>query len=212
MQETIKIVVADDHPIVREGLVMILNLQDDFEVIGEAQNGEEALAKVASLVPDILFLDLGMPKMDGVQTIQAMQAKGLSTQVIVFTAFDTDERILGAIRAGAKGYLLKGVAKEDIFNAVRVVHAGQSLLQPEIASKLVKHMSNPIGKLSARELEVLAILAKGAKNSEIAKELFIAERTVKFHVSSILSKLGAKNRTEAVQVAVKRGLIDLGNG
>lgn len=211
MQETIKIVVADDHPIVREGLVMILDLQDDFEVIGEAANGEEALAQVKNQQPDILFLDLGMPKMDGVQTIQALQNEGLTAKVIVFTAFDSDERILGAIRAGAKGYLLKGAAKEDIFNAVRVVYNGQSLLQPEIATKLVQHMSNPIGQLSPRELEVLGILAKGTKNSEIAKALFISERTVKFHVSSILSKLGAQNRTDAVQIALKRGLIDLNN-
>ena len=211
MENTIKIVVADDHPIVREGLVMILDLQDDFEVIGEAENGEEALKKVKTLHPDILFLDLGMPKMDGVQTIQALKKEELPTKVIVFTAFDTDERILAAIRAGAKGYLLKGAAKEDIFNAVRVVNDGQSLLQPEIASKLVQHMSNPIGQLSTRELEVLVTLAKGTKNSEIAKELFITERTVKFHVSSILSKLGAQNRTDAVQIAVKRGLIDLKN-
>lgn len=209
MQETIKIVVADDHPIVREGLVMILDLQDDFEVIGEAENGEEALNKVKNLKPDILFLDLGMPKMDGVQTIQTLTAAKLTTKVIVFTAFDSDERILSAIRAGAKGYLLKGAAKEDIFNAVRVVYNGQSLLQPEIATKLVQHMSNPIGQLSARELEVLSTLAKGTTNSEIAKQLFISERTVKFHVSSILSKLGAQNRTDAVQISIKRGLINL---
>ena len=205
MEKPIQIFVVDDHPVVREGLIAVLETQDEFAIVGEASNGAEALPQVLEKSPDILFLDLAMPKMDGVQLIEALQSENSTTKVIIFTIFDTDERIMGAIKAGAKGYLLKGASRKEIFDAVRIVHAGGSLLQPAVADKLFQHISQDI----TRELEVLKALSKGSKNSEIATALFISERTVKFHVSAILSKLNAQNRTEAVQTGIKRGLIDL---
>lgn len=209
MKQAIRIFVVDDHPVVREGLVAVLETQEEFSVIGEASNGAEALPLLLKQQADILFLDLAMPKMDGVQLIEALQAKGSTTKVIIFTIFDTDERIITAIKAGAKGYLLKGASRQEIFDAVRIVHAGGSLLQPTVADKLFQHISQDITPLTARELEVLKALSKGLTNREIAQQLFISERTVKFHVSAILSKLQVQNRTEAVQIGVKRGLIDL---
>ncbi len=209
MNERIKILIADDHPVVRDGLIAVLETQDDFEIVGEASNGNEVLEMLSKSEADILFLDLAMPEMDGVETIRALQKLGSNTKVIVFTVFDTDERIISAIKAGAKGYLLKGASRKEIFNAIRVVHSGGSLLQPSIASKLMQHISQEVDPLSSRELEVLKLLSKGLKNSKIAEELFISERTVKFHVSAILNKLDVQNRTEAVQLAVKRGIIDL---
>ncbi len=209
MKDKIKIFLADDHPIVRDGLRSVLETQDDFLIVGEANDGLEVLAQLDELAPDILFLDLGMPNKDGVAVIHEIQKKKIPINVIVFTVFDTDERILSAIRAGAKGYLLKGASRKDIFNAIRVVHQGASLLQPLIASKLLDHLNDKVERLSPRELEVLQALAKGDTNSYIAKTLFISERTVKFHVSSILSKLHAHNRTEAVRIAVEKGIISL---
>ncbi|MBX2878197.1 MAG: response regulator transcription factor [Saprospiraceae bacterium] len=209
MIQPIQIFVVDDHPVVREGLIAVLETQAEFSIIGEASNGAEALPQLLEKAPDILFLDLAMPEMDGVQLIEALQSNGSSTKVIIFTIFDTDERIMSAIKAGAKGYLLKGASRKEIFDAVRIVHAGGSLLQPAVADKLFQHISQDITPLTPRELEVLKALSKGSKNSEIATALFISERTVKFHVSAILSKLNAQNRTEAVQTGIKRGLIDL---
>lgn len=209
MSEKIKIFVADDHPIVREGLVAVLETQADFEIVGEAADGQEVIEKVAETDANILFLDLAMPRKDGVQVIEFLQQQNSPTKVIIFTVFDTDERIITAIKAGAKGYLLKGASRQEIFNAVRVVSQGGSLLQPAIASKVFQHISQDVAALSPREMEVLKLLSKGLKNSTLAQELFISERTVKFHVSAILGKLGVKNRTEAVQLAIKRGIIDL---
>ncbi len=211
----IRILVADDHPIVRDGLVAILNTQADFEVVGEVANGRETLRHVESLKPDVVLLDLEMPELDGVQTLQQLQAGQQQAKVIVFTAYDTDERIVGAVRAGAKGYLLKGAPREELFEAIRVVSAGGSLLQPVVASKLMEHMSGRGGEasgaeaLTLREREVLRLMAQGRPNKEIAGKLYISERTVKFHVSSILGKLGATNRTEAVKLAARQGLVDL---
>lgn len=209
MSEKIKIFVADDHPIVREGLVAVLETQADFEIVGEAADGQAVIETVVETNPDILFLDLAMPRKDGVQVIEFLQQHNSPIKVIIFTVFDTDERIITAIKAGAKGYLLKGASRQEIFNAVRVVSQGGSLLQPAIASKVFQHISQEVASLSPREMEVLKLLSKGLKNSTLAEELFISERTVKFHVSAILGKLGVKNRTEAVQLAIKRGLIDL---
>jgi DNA-binding NarL/FixJ family response regulator len=212
---TIRILVADDHPVVRDGLVAILGTQPDFEVVGEAADGAQAVAQVKALAPDVMLLDLGMPEMDGVQVLKQLRAEGAATRVIVFTAFDTDERILDAVQAGAQGYLLKGAPRDELFNAVRVVQAGGSLLQPIVASRLLRRVSegraaqDAAELLTGRELEVLRLLAQGQQNKEIAAQLVISERTVKFHVSSILGKLGAGNRTEAVRVAAQQGLIDL---
>ena len=209
MSEKIKIFVADDHPIVREGLIAILETQDDFEIVGEASNGQETVELIEQLSVDILMTDLEMPKLDGLEVIKKLQNKKQAPKIIVFTVFDTDERIVNAIKAGAKGYLLKGASRQDIYAAVRTVYDGGTLLQPLVASKLFNHLNKPPETLSPRELEVLGLLGKGKTNQSIAKELFISERTVKFHVSSILGKLGAKNRTDALQLALKKGLINL---
>ncbi|MGZ3716492.1 MAG: response regulator, partial [Ktedonobacterales bacterium] len=210
-QSPIRIIVADDHPVVRDGLVAVLSTQADFAVVGEAGGGEEVLRQVAALDPDVLLLDLEMPEMDGVETLRRLREAKSGVRVIVFTAFDTDDRILAAVRAGAQGYLLKGVPREEVFQAVRVVHAGNSLLQPIVASRLMRQVSEesatPPGlyMLTARERDVLRLLMRGLQNKEIAAELVVTERTVKFHVSSILTKLGAGNRTEAVAIANKYG-------
>ncbi len=211
----IRILVADDHPIVRDGLISILGTQPDFDVVGKAGDGRETLEQVDNLHPDVLLLDLEMPQMDGVETLRNLRQAHNSVRTIVFTAFDTDERIVSAVQAGAQGYLLKGVPREEIFNAIRVVYAGGSLLQPVVASKLLRQVSGDhkpqatMDALTPREQHVLKLLAQGLQNKEIAAELVITERTVKFYVSSILSKLGAGNRTEAVTLAVQRGLVKL---
>jgi DNA-binding NarL/FixJ family response regulator len=211
----IRIVIADDHPLLRDGLIAVLSPQPDFDVIGEAGDGAEAIQKVMALRPDVVLLDLAMPAMDGVEVLAHLRVSCPAIPVIVFTAFDTDERILGAIQAGARGYLLKGAPRDQVFDAVRVVHRGESLLQPVVASKLLRQMSrareatDTSGALTPRELDVLRLLAQGLQNKEIADNLCLTERTIKFHVTSILTKLQAGNRTQAVTMAVQRGLIDL---
>lgn len=209
----IRILVADDHPMLREGLVSVLSTQPDFEVIGEATDGSETVRLAERLEPDVILLDLEMPGLDGVAALEKLRDAGSGARTIVFTAYDTDERILGALRAGARGYLLKGASRTEIFDAIRTVHSGGSLLGPVVTTRLLEHVERGDeqerpNNLTPRELEVLALLTRGRKNSEIADTLFISERTVKFHVSSILGKLGAENRTEAVRVAVRRGLVE----
>ena len=206
----IRILVADDHPMLREGLVAVLSTQPDFDVIGEASDGSEVVWLAERLHPDVILLDLEMPNADGVAALERLRNADARTRTIVFTAYDTDERILGALRAGARGYLLKGASRKEIFDAVRIVHSGGSLLQPAVTSRLLEHVERGNERpedLTSRELEVLDLLAHGHKNSEIAEELFISERTVKFHVSSILAKLGVGNRTEAARIAARRGLL-----
>ncbi len=212
--EKIRILVADDHPMLREGLVAVLGTQPDFEVVGEAEGGSEVVRLAERLKPDVLLLDLEMPEMDGVAALEKLRDAGSAVQTIVFTAYDTDERILGALRAGARGYLLKGASRAEIFDAIRTVYSGGSLLQPLVTSRLLDHMSREQASpepepLTPRELEVLGLLALGLTNKEIAERLYIGERTAKFHVSSILAKLGADNRTEAVAIAARRGLIQM---
>jgi DNA-binding NarL/FixJ family response regulator len=209
----IRILVADDHPVVRDGLVAMLATQADFAVVGEAATGVEAVAQTRALKPDVVLLDLEMPELDGVEALRQIRSQQPAAHVLVFTAFDTDERIVAAIQAGASGYLLKGVPRQELFKAIQVVSRGGSLLQPVIASRLMRHVreadSANAEPLTRREAEVLQLLALGRTNKEIAAALVITERTVKYHVSAILSKLGAGNRTEAVKVAAKRRLIKL---
>ena len=209
----IRILVADDHPMLREGLVAVLSTQPDFEVVGEAADGSETVRLAERQKPDVILLDLEMPNLDGVATLERLRDVGSETRTIVFTAYDTDERILGALRAGARGYLLKGASRAEIFDAIRTVHSGGSLLGPVVTTRLLEHIERDdeqerSNSLTPRELEVLALLARGRKNSEIADSLFVSERTVKFHVSSILGKLGAENRTEAARIAARRRLVE----
>jgi DNA-binding NarL/FixJ family response regulator len=206
----IRILVADDHPMLREGLVAVLSTQPDFDIIGEAADGAEVVRLAEALRPDVILLDLEMPDVDGVAALEGLRDTVSEARAIVFTAYDTDERILRSLRAGARGYLLKGASRQEIFDAVRTVHAGGSLLEPGVTTRLLDHVregGEQTEPLTPREFEVLALISEGLHNSEIAGRLFVTERTVKFHVSSILAKLGADNRTEAVALAARRGLI-----
>jgi DNA-binding NarL/FixJ family response regulator len=204
--------------VVRDGLIAMLGTQPDFQIAGSASTGSEVVRRTVELQPDILLLDLEMPEIDGVEALRQLRLIQPEIRVLVFTAFDTDERILGAVRAGARGYLLKGAPREEIFNAIRIVSQGGSLLQPVVAKKLIQRVAEVnqreqnkglIESLTLREEEVLQLLARGMTNKEIASELVITERTVKFHVSSILRKMEKGNRTEAVRTAVELGLVKI---
>jgi DNA-binding NarL/FixJ family response regulator len=206
----IRIFVVDDHPIVRQGLIAALEDEPDFEVVGAAGSAEEARAPVDRLRPAVILLDLELPGMSGVEAIPQLLAASPGVGVLVFTAYDTDERVLGAVRAGARGYLLKGATAADIARAVRAVAAGGSALEPRAASALVAAVRSPrgAGQLTGREREVLKLIAEGQLTKQIARELGISERTVKFHTTALLRKLGADTRAQAVAVAAQRGLLD----
>lgn len=213
MSDPIRLLLVDDHPVVRDGLMAILSTQSDFTIAGEAGDGLTAVNLAQQLNPDVILLDLEMPELDGVETLRRIRENDPEARVIVFTAFDTDDRIVTAVQAGAQGYLLKGVPRNELFTAIRVVNQGGSLLQPVVASKLMRHVSKEsqtaVEPLTPREQEVLEHLARGLPNKEIAAELVISERTVKFHVSAILAKLNATNRTEAVSIAAQQGLVSI---
>ena len=212
MKDKIRILIADDHPVVRDGLTAMLGTQLDFDVVGEANTGLDVVRKAGTLHPDVVLLDLEMPEMDGVEALKQLRIVLPDVHAIVFTAFDTDERILSALKAGARGYLLKGAPRDDLFKAIRVASQGGSLLEPVVASRLLQHVSASSSlpePLSAREMEVLGLIAEGHTNKDIADRLVISVRTVKFHVSAILRKLGADNRTEAVKTARQLKLISI---
>jgi NarL family two-component system response regulator LiaR len=210
----IRVLIADDHAVVREGLRGFLALQDDVEVVGEAADGEEAVAAVARLEPDVALVDLVMPRVDGLEAIKRIRALDAATRVIVLTSFADEDKMLPAVRAGAVGYLLKDVAPQDLVAAIRTVHDGETLLHPAVVRELVREVAgdglqapadNP---LTPREREVLALIARGRANKAIAFELGVAEKTVKTHVSNILAKLGVSDRTQAALYAVREGLVD----
>jgi DNA-binding NarL/FixJ family response regulator len=209
----IRILVVDDHPVVREGLVAILDAQDDMTVVGEAGDGSQAIAIYKAAKPDVVLMDLAMPGTDGVQAIEGMRDFDPDARVVVLTAYDTDERILRAVEAGARGYLLKGAPRDDIFRAVRVVNLGGSLLEPAVAGKLLNRVGDILRgegveeELTPREQDVLNLMARGFRNKEIAFELHITERTVKFHANAIYRKLDVGGRTEAVSKALQKGMV-----
>jgi DNA-binding NarL/FixJ family response regulator len=207
----IRIVLVDDHPIVRQGLTSALEDEADFHVVGAVSSAEEAIALVPRLRPDVVLLDLELPGLGGVEAIPRLIEASPATKVLVFTAYDTDERVLGALRAGAKGYLLKGAAVADIVRAIRDVASGGSALEARVAAKVVASVRTPraADHLTDREREVLGLIAQGLPSKQIARALNISERTVKFHTSSLLHKLGADNRAQAVALATQRGLLEL---
>ncbi|MDQ3507140.1 MAG: response regulator transcription factor [Actinomycetota bacterium] len=207
---TVKILIADDHPVVRMGIRGMLDGEPDFEVVGEAENGGEAVEMVAKLRPDVVLMDLRMPNMDGVAATEKITKDHPETRILVLTTYESDADILRAIETGATGYLLKDTPKEDLFAAIRTVAKGESPFAPAVASRLMRRMRSPEEEaLSAREIEVLNLVAEGASNKRIAKELWIGETTVKSHLLHIYEKLGVADRTAAVTMALKRGIIRL---
>ena len=210
----IRVLIADDHGVVREGLRAFLALQDDVEVVGEAADGEEAVSAVERLTPDVALVDLVMPRVDGIEAIRRIRAIRPETRVIVLTSFVDEDKMLPAVRAGASGYLLKDVQPQDLVGAIRTVHGGGTLLHPTVVEELVREVSRDAARapadnpLTEREREVLALIARGRANKAIAFELGVAEKTVKTHVSNILAKLNLTDRTQAALYAVREGLVD----
>jgi DNA-binding NarL/FixJ family response regulator len=206
----IRIVIADDHPVFRAGLQGLLSGQADFEVVGEAANGREAVTVVRHAAPDVLLVDLQMPELDGVGAIQQIRALAPATRILVLTTYDSDGDILRAVEAGATGYLLKDTPREELFRAIRATARGDSVLSPSVASKLVSRSRGPVERsLSAREIEVLTLVARGVSNKIIAKDLRISEATVKTHLLHIFAKLGVDDRTAAVTAAMEKGVLRL---
>jgi DNA-binding NarL/FixJ family response regulator len=212
---TIRVLIADDHAVVRQGLRTFLELQDEIEVVGEAADGEEAVALVTSTEPDVALLDLVMPRLGGLEAIRRIREVAPATRVLVLTSFADDDTVLPAVRAGAAGYLLKDVQPPELVGAIRAVHAGEALLAPAVATMLVEQLAAEDGAagaprgehLTPREREVLALLARGRANKVIARDLGVSERTVKTHVSNILGKLNLTDRTQAAVYAVRHGIV-----
>jgi DNA-binding NarL/FixJ family response regulator len=205
----IRVLVVDDHQVVRHGLRTFLDVLDDIEVVGEAADGREAVERAEALAPDVMLLDLQLPSVDGVEALRMLRDRENPTRVLVLTSFTDPAKVVPALRAGAAGYLFKDVDPEALAQAIRAVHAGQVLLEPEVAAALLKGdaADERAGALTDREREVLAEIARGRSNREIARALVLSEKTVKTHVSSILAKLGLSDRTQAALYAVRSGLV-----
>jgi NarL family two-component system response regulator LiaR len=209
--EPIRVLVVDDHAVVREGLRAFLELQERIEVVGEAADGDEAIPAAERLRPDVILMDLVMPRLDGVAAMRALRERVPGARVIVLTSFLDDDKLLPALRAGAAGYLLKNAQPQELARAVRAAHAGETLLDPVVAARLVDALTgqdDPLERLTPREREVLELIGRGFPNKRIARELGITEKTVKTHVGHVLAKLGVTDRTQAAVVAVRAGLID----
>ena len=213
MADKIRVLIADDHPVVRQGLRTFLELQDDIEIVAEATDGGDAVAKVRELKPDVVLMDLVMPQLDGIEAIRQVREVSPASKVIVLTSFDDREKVYLSVKAGAAGYLLKDADPQELAEAIRTVQRGDALLNPSIAAKLMQEVAEggprAAGEtLTARELEVLRHLARGMSNKEIAGALVLSEKTVKTHVSNILGKLQLADRTQAALFAVREGLAD----
>ncbi len=204
---TIRILVVDDHPVVRDGLASMIESQDDMELIGEAENGQQAITLFEQLKPDITLLDLKLPDIDGIRVIQHLRAVVPDARIIVLTTYVGDVQAKRALKAGASGYLLKASLRRDLRASIRAVHAGQRHIQAEVAAGLAQHTQDQT--LTPREIEVLQLIARGCSNKLVADRLGVREDTVKVHVTSILSKLSASDRTHAVTIAVQRGVFDI---
>jgi two-component system, NarL family, response regulator LiaR len=206
-----RVLITDDHGVVRQGLRMFLSLDPDFEVVGEASNGEEALAMARDLGPDVVLMDLLMPVMDGISATEKIRAELPDVEVIALTSVLEDASVTGAVRAGAIGYLLKDTDSEELSRAIKAAAAGRVHLAPEAAAKLMREVRAPDSPeaLTDREAEVLRLLARGKANKQIASSLYVSEKTVKAHVSSILMKLGVQSRTQAALYAVRAGLVSI---
>ncbi|MBI3652437.1 MAG: response regulator transcription factor [Acidobacteria bacterium] len=206
-EKPIRILIADDHFVVRMGLAAVINTQADMQVIGEATNGLQAVELYRQLQPDVTLMDLRMPQMEGIEAITAIRKEFPHSRFIVLTTYDGDEDIYRALQAGARGYLLKDMLGDSLLDAIRVVHAGQRRIPQEIASRLAERMFR--SELSAREMEVLKLIVRGRSNKQIGAELGVAEGTVKIHINNLLSKLGVSDRTQATTYALQHGIIHL---
>jgi two-component system, NarL family, response regulator LiaR len=218
VNETIRILIADDHAVVREGLRALLATEPGMELVGEAADGEAAVGLYSSLQPDIALLDLMMPRMDGITAIHEIKRQYPGARILVLTSFAEDDQVFPAIKAGALGYLLKDSSPQELLQAIREVHRGESFLAPAIARRLIQEINRPSDlpqahdPLSQRELEVLELISRGLSNQEIADRLVISERTVRNHVGNILGKLHLANRTQAALYALEKGLVKKGGG
>ena len=213
MAEQISVLIVDDHAVVREGLRAFLELQDGITVVGEASDGNEAIEQAARLLPDVILMDLVMPELDGLAAMRTIRAGTPEVRVIVLTSYLDDATLLPALRAGAAGYLLKNAQPQEIARAVRAAHAGEALIDPVVAARMVETLAGedreePLDRLTPREREVLILIGRGFPNKLIARELGLSEKTVKAHVGRVLAKLEVTDRTQAAVIAVSAGLVD----
>jgi NarL family two-component system response regulator LiaR len=209
--DPIRVLVVDDHEVVREGLRAFLELQDGIEVAGEAADGVEAVDAAERIRPDVVLMELVMPRLDGLGAMRALRERLPATRVVVLTSFVDDDKLLPALRAGAAGYLLKNAPPQEVARAVRAAHAGEAVIDPVVAGRLVEALAGgeePLDRLTPREREVLALIGRGFPNKRIAQELGLSEKTVKTHVGHVLAKLGVTDRTQAAVAAVRAGLVE----